>query len=510
MQPVQHKTWTLPEDCQPSDLHTVLHNAFTLQEGPETKTIRRWYDTFDWRLFRAGRILVRQGTTWKLLDFAGQTLCTLRAGRKTYRFAEEFPASPLADALKKILSVRALLELGRSEVRAGRWYVVNDDEKRVAVLDLEHLINSTTGRSLNILSLTGVRGYPKWFKRVAAVIRECGALPGTDLKDIFSFVLEGTGRTPLDYSSGYNVPLAPEMAAIEAAVRIHSTLLNVIRVNEPGVLADTDIEFLHDLRVAVRRTRSALTLMKGVFAPEIEKKFKEEFKYIGKITGPVRDLDVYLASRDAYMQRIPERLRTGLSFFFEDLAVRRKTERRKLVRALKGERYQRILTEWQDILASKPHPPTGKRGKMPVCELAGKVIHKRFRRVLADGRKIGPASPDEELHRLRIECKKLRYSLEFFASLYDEDIMRQLIRQLKLLQNNLGDFNDLSVQQEMLAHFLSTIKPGTIRSREMAAAIGGLMTDLAKQHKEVRAHFEETFAHFSRKKNLKLYQTLFA
>jgi len=509
MQPVQQTTWTLPEDCQPHDLYNALAKAFTIHEGPQTKTVRRWYDTFDWRLFRAKRILVRQGTTWRLLDFAGKTICSVKTGRKTYRFASEFPPSPLADALKKLLSLRALLELGTGEVTANQWYIVNDDEKRVALLDIEHLVNRATEHDLNILTLTEVRGYPKWFKRVATVIRECGALPGSGPQDIFSFVLEGTGRTPLDYSSGYNVPLTPEMASIEAAVRIHSALLEAIHKNEPGVLADTDIEFLHDLRVAVRRTRSALALMKGVFAPEIEKKFKEAFKYIGQITGPVRDLDVYLASREEYMQRIPERLRTGLAYFFEDLAARRKTERRKLVRALKGEQYQTILKEWQDLLASKPYPPPGKRGELPVLELAGQVIHKRFRRVLADGKKIGPASPDEELHRLRIECKKLRYSLEFFASLYDEAIMRQLIKQLKLLQNNLGDFNDLSVQQEMLAHFLATIKPGTIRSREMAAAIGGLMTDLSRQHREVRTHFEETFARFARKKNLNLYKSLF-
>ncbi len=510
MQPVQQQAWTLPDDCQPRDLYDTLTEAFPLKAGPETKVIRRWYDTFDWRLFRARRILVRQGTNWILQDFDGRTLFTLRAGRKLYRFASDFPASPLADELKTLLSVRALLELGRSEIHASRWYIVNDDEKRVATLDMEKLINSGTGRSLITLSLTEVRGYSKWFKKIARAIQDFGARPQSGPADIFSFVLDGSGRAPLDYSSGYNVPLVPDMASIEAAVRIHSVLLEAIRINEPGVLADTDIEFLHDLRVAVRRTRSALVLMKGVFSPEIEKRFKEEFKYIGQITGPVRDLDVYLASRDEYMQRLPFRLQTGLSYFFEDLAVRRRTERRKLVRALKGERYQRILADWQELLATRPWPEPGKRGEMPVKELAGQVIHKRFRRVLTDGKKINPDSPDESLHRLRIECKKLRYSLEFFTSLYDQEVMRQLIKHLKLLQNNLGDFNDLSVQQEMLAHFLSTIKPGTIRSREMAASIGGLMTDLARQHRQVRTHFEETFARFARKKNLDLYTSLFA
>ena len=87
--------------------------------------------------------------------------------------------------------------------------------------------------------------------------------------------------------------------------------------------------------------------------------------------------------------------------------------------------------------------------------------------------------------------------------------MKQLIGQLKNLQDNLGDFNDLSVQQEMLAEYLTRVRPGSKKSRELAAAIGGLMTGLSVQHSEVRAHFEETFAAFAADENLELFHTLF-
>ena len=180
-----------------------------------------------------------------------------------------------------------------------------------------------------------------------------------------------------------------------------------------------------------------------------------------------------------------------------------------MVRAMRSARYRKILADWDKILSSDSELAPGKYSDVPIIDLAGKSIHKRFRKVLHDGKKIHGHSPDEELHRLRIECKKLRYSLEFFSSLYDQEHMKQFIKQLKMLQDNLGDFNDLSVQQSMLADLLSRIKPGTVKSRELSASIGGLMTSLFLRHRKVRARFEQTFAHFSRKKNLELYHALF-
>ena len=134
---------------------------------------------------------------------------------------------------------------------------------------------------------------------------------------------------------------------------------------------------------------------------------------------------------------------------------------------------------------------------------------KRLKRILRDGRRIHSGSPDEELHRLRIQGKKLRYSLEFFSSLYPEREQKKLVKQLKVLQNNLGDFNDLTVQQEMLQRYLAAIKPGTIASKKLSTAIGGLLTNLYHEQRKVRTNFAKTFKQFTDKKNLDLYRSLF-
>jgi CHAD domain-containing protein len=113
------------------------------------------------------------------------------------------------------------------------------------------------------------------------------------------------------------------------------------------------------------------------------------------------------------------------------------------------------------------------------------------------------------LHDLRIDCKKLRYLLEFFVSLFPAEEMKQLIKQLKGLQENLGDFNDLSVQQEFLGDYLAGITPRTPQSVMLAAATGGLISRLAADHQRVRSEFLGVFKVFGSKENRARFETLF-
>ncbi len=509
MQPLQNLTWTLPESLELSDLQVALDEHFDLKPEPAKQFSRSWYDTFDWRIFRKKRLLMREGSRWSLQGFQGKQLHILTTRRKRLSYSWQFPDSPLKTALQDLLDVRALIELGVENIQTNTIRILNRDKKIVVYLQLQESTNPKNGQRLVTISLQEVRGYPKRFQQAAAFLNKFGLKALDGPADTLRCIVQGQGRQPLDYSSGYNVPLDPHMSSIEAVGHIYRSLIANIQRNEHGVIDDIDSEFLHDLRVAVRRTRSALALTKGVLASDLSDHFKQEFRYIGQITGPVRDLDVYLLSEADYKVRLPDRLQEGLLYFFEDLAARRKQEQQKLVRAMHGPRYKQILADWEKALESEGKSVAGKDGEVPIGTLAGKIIHKRFRRVLNDGKRINEDTPDSELHCLRIECKKLRYSLEFFASLYNAKHMKKLIGQLKKLQDNLGDFNDLSVQQEMLAEYLSQIRPGSKKSRELAASIGGLMTGLALQHQEVRSHFEETFAFFAAKENLNLFHKLF-
>ena len=110
---------------------------------------------------------------------------------------------------------------------------------------------------------------------------------------------------------------------------------------------------------------------------------------------------------------------------------------------------------------------------------------------------------------MRIDCKKLRYSLEFFASFFPKDKMDELIGHLKKLQDNLGEFNDLSVQQADLMAALNGALPRGEDRLLCASAIGGLVAQLHVQQRVVRRAFASAVAAFSKKKNVRLYRALF-
>jgi len=509
MQPLAQLSRDLPDTVTGREIVEYLDEKYLLKELPPRATDVTFFDTFDWRLYEKNRLCSLQDNTLHLTDFADrQQVAPLSLTGRPPRFWWQFPESDMKQALAEILDVRALLPQAAFSQTTLELRILNKDEKVVAhVLLIE--LDPGNGKNNYSVQLREVRGYNKWFLKLSRDLARFGEPQPDTRVHTLTTAMAAVGRAPMEYSSGFSVPLTSDMESLTATKTIYKNLLTTMLANEQGIIDDLDSEFLHDFRVAIRRTRSGLALIKNVLDPEISNRFKEDFRYLGQITGPVRDLDVYLLMEDNYKARLPEHLQEGLHYFFEDLEKKRGQEQKKLARALGAPRYRSIIADWQEYLERDDEEYHGTDSRTAIGTLADTIITKRFKRVIRDGRAIHPGSPAEELHRLRIQGKKLRYSLEFFSSLYPEQEMKTLIKQLKLLQNNLGDFNDLSVQQEMLTQYLAAIKPGTIKSKKLSAAIGGLLTNLYHEQRKVRTRFEETFARFAAKKNLALYRSLF-
>ena len=502
----------LPDPSALQDLADELEKKYTVQDAPPLTASLSFYDSFDWRLYSDGLLCFRQGDRLSLTDLIGRELVpSLPISGEAPGFCRHLPDSALKRKLAPVLEMRTLLLQSSFSRTTRQLRILNKDKKTVAMLVLSELRVETgeTDQPICSVQLHEVRGYEKWFQRLERALEEIGTpLPCTREQDLKT-ALAAKGCTPRDYSSKFSVPLKSDMAALTAAKTIYRDLLGTMRKNEQGILDDLDSEFLHDFRVAIRRTRSGLDMIKKVLEPKISVRFKEEFRFLGKITGPVRDLDVYLLMEEDYKARLPDHLQKGLCYFFEDLAEQRETEQEKLVQALQSLQYETIIKDWKKYLRQKKKTEVAK--KTPAIGImANKIIRKRFERVLCDGRAIDADTPDESLHRLRIQGKKLRYCLEFFSSLYPAKEMKLLIKQLKALQNNLGLFNDLSVQQDMLNNYLAGLKPGSGKAKKMGAAIGGLLTNLYHEQQQVRTEFEAAFRCFSSQENISLYEKLFS
>ncbi len=87
--------------------------------------------------------------------------------------------------------------------------------------------------------------------------------------------------------------------------------------NIVGIEQDTDAKFLHDYRVAVRRTRTALKDIPGIFSKKTVNRAAESFRILGKLSNKVRDLDVFLLLKAEYLKLISNDLQDGLYILFD-------------------------------------------------------------------------------------------------------------------------------------------------------------------------------------------------
>jgi CHAD domain-containing protein len=229
------------------------------------------------------------------------------------------------------------------------------------------------------------------------------------------------------------------------------------------------------------------------------------------MSNQLRDLDVYLLSEADYKAQLPDFLRDDLDPFFAYLHSQRKLALERVTAGLKSPEYARILRSWEAFLDEPPSADdTAVNAPLPIFTLARKRIYKRYRQIIKEGYHILEDDRDELLHELRIQCKKLRYLMEFFAGLFPAQKISRLIRQLKQLQGNLGDFNDYCVQEEYLIHVAEEMPMRNKQSRKALVALGVLVGDLHVKREAVKGEFAGTFQHFASPQNEALFVELFA
>ena len=177
---------------------------------------------------------------------------------------------------------------------------------------------------------------------------------------------------------------------------------------------------------------------------------------------------------------------------------------------LKSKRYKEILRTWEEFLSAGECDDTlCKDAGRPILDVASERIWKAYRRVYRRGRKIAADTPAEALHELRIDCKMLRYLLEFFRSLYPAKDVAKLVDALRQLQDNLGDFNDLQVQQTSLCTFAEEMSEEDLASVECLLAMGRLVEHLAQHQAEERERFSQCWARFATSSTRERFRRLF-
>ncbi len=308
------------------------------------------------------------------------------------------------------------------------------------------------------------------------------------------------------------VRMEPGERSDVVVARVLLRLLEIQDANLPGALADSDVEFLHDYRVAIRRTRSVLREMRGVFTPEELERVRTSFKWLQDQTSTTRDLDVYLEDLDQLRALAPDPMQADLTPLEPLLRERHRSARSSMEAALTSERAQRLREEWADVLGVLVLESEADRpdAALPIGTLAATRIRKVHRKMVRMGTAITPASPPEDYHELRKKGKELRYLLELFGSpLFDPEVVSPMIRALKGMQDVLGLHQDREVQIAMLrelAHELVS-RPG---GPGALMAVGTLIERLQAEGHDARQRFAGVFADFASDAQCKLVKQAFS
>ena len=242
---------------------------------------------------------------------------------------------------------------------------------------------------------------------------------------------------------------------------------------------------------------------------DITNKFKHLFSSLTKTTNNLRDIDVYLLTRDEYLEILPPQLKAGFKLFLKKLENIRDKELNKVISNIDNFFMKEVVNSIMDFLNSDSMNYRGPNSDISALFLSKKIIYRKYQKILDTAKNIDSAIPDSKLHKLRIECKKLRYLIEFFSSLYAQTKIVLIIRQLKELQDKLGVFNDLSVQQEKLFKTFEQIKHENNDKTNIFASCGGLITYLYQKQRNVRTDIFKALKIFMKKEIVYLFRELF-
>jgi CHAD domain-containing protein/transposase len=257
--------------------------------------------------------------------------------------------------------------------------------------------------------------------------------------------------------------------------------------HEPGTRAGEDIEELHDMRVATRRMRAAMRVFGDFFEPEAIAPLNKGIRRVTRALGPVRDLDVFEEKAGHYLETLPQVATNGLDPLLETWHKERKAGRENMIAFLDSDRYKKFKREFGEFLqiegAGARPIPRDRPVPYQVRHVAPRLIYTRYETVRAYETVVNDAQI-ETLHALRIDCKYLRYTLEFLREVLGPE-GEAVIKEVKAMQDHLGDLNDADVAIRLLNEFLRDWDATEVNvPLSQRRSVEGVVTYLAARHAE--------------------------
>jgi inorganic triphosphatase YgiF len=442
-----------------------------------------YFDTADFDLLRAGAglRLRRTGRVWL------QTLKTRREGQAGLFTRGEWESAVAGDApdldaipdpalraeLGRAIEGRPLVPLLRTSVRRTRRVLELGASEILCDLDVGEIHTPRALLPICELELELVRGEPGVLYDLALALHETIPLrPALEGKAERGFaLLLGRSAAP---QRGRKAALQPESTLDDALAAILASCIEQIAANEPAARAGADPEGVHQMRVGVRRLRSALALFRPLLPLAESEPLRAELRWLGDALGGARDLDVFLDETLAPL--LAHALQEPALKRLRDAAREMREEQYAALRAaLDSPRFPRLVLALGRLAAARGwrETATGTRAEQlaaPARALASELLSRRDARVRRLGSRLDTLTVQEK-HRLRIQVKKLRYAAEFFRGLYPQKRSQRAIRRLARLQDVLGHLNDRASADVLLDRILARLGREAQPAHQRAAGL---------------------------------------
>ncbi len=289
-----------------------------------------------------------------------------------------------------------------------------------------------------------------------------------------------------------HAPVRSRQSVNEAFVTILQHNLNYLVQWEQAARSWENTAGIHQMRVAFRRMRSALTTFRSAVPKKISRPWAEEMRWLAGQLGDARDLDVFI---EEALGAVSGKLRLAGEEELLALAKERRAAAYDSAKSvLDSERYARFKDEFaiwlldRKWLGENIGQKKRERLNANLIPFSRRVLDKQERRVLSQGSQIDINS-QHEMHRLRIECKKLRYAAEFFSPVFSG--MAGFIQHMRGLQDLLGVMHDVMVMPSLLEELLQDSP-----DRKAAEYAGGIVGWRTREYYELLDSFDDCWNEF--------------
>ena len=478
--------------------------------GPARELSDVYYDTEDWRLYRAGYALRVRNTDGQSAQATMKARVPAEGGlRRRREISEPIEgvenlkgiSGPVGDRVRRLAGTADLRPLFEVRTRRRTYAlrtetpssgeIVEDTSGNIRQQNSEQDAIIVAEIALDESEIFANEGASTHLNRIEVEVGSDAAIHDGvgEFVEVLKEALKLRPTRASKFRTGLSVTgLSPEVAPDLGLTEIDATLscgevaFAILRrhfaamlAHEPGVRLGEDPEELHDMRVATRRLRAALKLYLDAL-PKRSERYERDLRWVATALGEVRDLDVHLQRLSEESSRNGEVLEEVVTLLRE----RRVEARRRMLEALDSNRYERLLASFSATLRRGRSPsPTA-----PILEAAPELVRNRYKKVRKVANTLSEDSPPEHFHDLRKKGKRLRYALEPLQEIYGKP-SKKMVKLLKNMQDDLGDHQDLIVA----AGLMEELGGATDRPPQDAFTMGSMAERYGREASEIRGGF---------------------